>query len=106
MSKYKPGDAFYLEVLDDHLESETIYRTTTGAYIPEHILNWLERLGTVEDVKIEDCPFCGSEAVLANIAGSSYVTCTNDDCAAMGPFAESEMKAVEKWNHAAEMITW
>ena len=49
--------------------------------------------------KLKPCPFCGSEAKLAN-AVAHYVRC--DTCMAFGPTALDDTEAIKLWNTRKE----
>ncbi len=54
-------------------------------------------------MKAIPCPFCKSSATPTEASGCEQwaVVCDNGQCAAIGPWEDSEEAAIEKWNRRA-----
>lgn len=54
---------------------------------------------------LSPCPFCGSEGYFSQpVVGSKWfeVSCSGDDCGAMGPSLPDKAEALAAWNRRAD----
>ena len=57
-------------------------------------------------MNIEPCMFCGGPAGISIFPEvvNHYVQCTNEDCKAFGPNADSKEQAITAWNAVARIV--
>ena len=53
-------------------------------------------MSKINEIAVKPCPFCGGNDFDVLIDG--MIVCPNNDCLAAGPFGETMLGAVEKWN--------
>ena len=52
------------------------------------------------------CHWCGGETEIGHIDGRAWISCRNDKCGALGPFAKTDALAVAAYQAVTPALRW